>query len=633
MITCQDLGRLSMLIDGEQPPAELLWRKNVALLVYLAHSPNQARTRDHLIGLLWADKPDTAARHSLRESLRTLKSNLGSDAFTTNADQVRFSDDGVTFDSKEFERRCEQERWFDAASLVRGEFLEGFGVPEAPEFENWLTAERLDWRRRSVDVLVRAAQSSIDTADLSTAAELGSRACGLEPGSDAAVRVAMTSLALGGHRSAALQVYDRFAAHMVELDAEPERETAKLVERVKSERQWRVEPVAVAERPAFRRSPLVGRSEELARLTDLWHRCRAGQAGLAIIEGDSGAGKSRLAEELLDRARLDGATAVAARLVEGDKAEPWSALLGLARGGLLEAGGLRGAEPEALAALTAAVPEWAEHFPDIVRDGTACSIARAFRDVVWAAGREQPLIFVLDEAHWVDSDSILALEAAIRDLRDTPMLLLLTVNPAHSRSEIDTLLAQIDRDLTGASIRLRTLAADALRELIAQIMTDYDQDQQERLERRLAVDSGGIPLLAVELLHAVQGGLEFGNAEAQWPQPLRTLDQTLPSDLPDSIIGAIRVGFRRFSAAAQSVLRVIATAGDLVPVEAIARGSGLEPEPLATALDELEWERWLKADPRGYSFVARIVGDVVVENMVTAGQRQRILDAITPAEP
>ncbi len=44
-------------------------------------------------------------------------------------------------------------------------------------------------------------------------------------------------------------------------------------------------------------------------------------------------------------------------------------------------------------------------------------------------------------------------------------------------------------------------------------------------------------------------------------------------------------------------------------------------------LDELEWERWLAAEPRGYGFVARIVRDVVDRDMVVSGQRRRILEA------
>jgi hypothetical protein len=48
------------------------------------------------------------------------------------------------------------------------------------------------------------------------------------------------------------------------------------------------------------------------------------------------------------------------------------------------------------------------------------------------------------------------------------------------------------------------------------------------------------------------------------------------------------------------------------------------------ALDELEWARWVNADPRGYAFVARIVREVVASDMTTPGQRQRIRDRAGP---
>jgi hypothetical protein len=56
----------------------------------------------------------------------------------------------------------------------------------------------------------------------------------------------------------------------------------------------------------------------------------------------------------------------------------------------------------------------------------------------------------------------------------------------------------------------------------------------------------------------------------------------------------------------------------------LAQVLGREVEAIAPALDELEWQRWLAADPRGYTFVARLVRDVVGQDMVTPGQRRRL---------
>ncbi|MBA3555761.1 MAG: hypothetical protein H0W29_13510 [Gemmatimonadales bacterium] len=165
------------------------------------------------------------------------------------------------------------------------------------------------------------------------------------------------------------------------------------------------------------------------------------------------------------------------------------------------------------------------------------------------------------------------------------------------------------------------------------MLPGHDPVALDRVVRRVATDSAGVPLLAVELLRAVALGLDLGTISANWPEPLRTLDQSLPGDLPDAVVAAIRVGFRRLSPAAQAVLTAVAVLGDLATPTLLGRALSLEPGETGRALDELEWHRWLLAEPRGYSFVARIVRQVVERDMLTRGQRRRILDAAGADRP
>jgi hypothetical protein len=81
------------------------------------------------------------------------------------------------------------------------------------------------------------------------------------------------------------------------------------------------------------------------------------------------------------------------------------------------------------------------------------------------------------------------------------------------------------------------------------------------------------------------------------------------------------------SHAAQRLLVAAAVLGDLTQQAVFERALSMSPEEAARALDELEWHRWLLAEPRGYSFVARIVRQVVQRDMLTPGQRRRILEA------
>src|SRR5947199_1200377 len=93
MIACRILGPVELSVNGAGAPAELLWRKNLALLVYLARSPKRARARDHLIGLLWPDKPDGAAPHSLNEALRVLRRCTGDPGLERPGDRIRIAAD------------------------------------------------------------------------------------------------------------------------------------------------------------------------------------------------------------------------------------------------------------------------------------------------------------------------------------------------------------------------------------------------------------------------------------------------------------------------------------------------------------------------------------------------------------
>ena len=133
----------------------------------------------------------------------------------------------------------------------------------------------------------------------------------------------------------------------------------------------------------------------------------------------------------------------------------------------------------------------------------------------------------------------------------------------------------------------------------------------------------------MEICQAIAQGLDVSatSGGGAWPKPFKTLDQTMPGDLPDTIVAAIRVGFNTLSPAAAAALKAAAVIGERVPADRIGRAARLVGPALDAALDELEWRRWVVADPRGYSFVARIVREVVERDMVTEGERQRLLNA------
>jgi len=621
VIDARVLGPARLTVNGAEAPSELLWRKHLALLVYLARSPRGARTREHLVGLLWSDRDDKQARHSLSEALRVFRRVLGEAGIVTDVDQVRLADGLVRLDCDLLAERCAREDWLSAAEVAAGDFLEGLSVPGASGFEDWLLAERTLWRGRSLEALVRGADALLARGDASGAAELAHRARALDPAAEPAARAAMRALALAGDRAGALRVADEVTRALAEqVGTAPSAETARLAERIRDARVGRRLPAAPASgRP---RPPLVGRAAELGLLIAAWERARAGEGQVVLVEGEPGQGKSRLIEELVARARLDQASVARARAVPEDQTRSWSGLAGLLAAGLGDAPGLAGAPPGALAALGALDAELATrvHAPSRAVPPASPAWSEAAR----AVAAEAPLLLALDDAQFLDAETAAALPALVRDTTRSRVLLVLGVTTG-TPARFDALRERLGRDLAGSVVTLGALDPVALAALVAWGVPSYDAPAAERLVRRLERDTAGIPLLAVSLVEAVAEGFRLSPEAPSWPVAKRTLVDTLPGDLPPAVVGSVCARFARLSPAQQNVLGAAAALGEgkRVDVAVLSRACGLPAPEVTSALDALEWERWLTVDAKGYAFTAPIERQILLQEMITPGQARR----------
>jgi len=536
-------------------------------------------------------------------------------------DQIRLTEDAVALDCDEFARRRDRGDWAGAAELVAGAFLEGLSVPGASEFETWLAAERATWRSQSGEALVRWSERQLAAGDAVAAAATAQRALALDAAAEPAACAAMRALALAGDRAGALRVFEATTHALAEqLGTRPAPDTERLADRVRDARMGR--RVLHAPAGARPRPPVVGRAVELAAVAAAWERARAGRGQVVLVDGEPGEGKTRLVEELVSRALLDAASVAVARAVPTDEAQAWSGVAGLLAGGLADAPGLSAAPPAALAALGALHPDLAARFP-----GTeaALPVADALRAAVIAAAHERPLLLALDDAQWLDASTAAVLPALARDVAARPVALVLGVTwGAPGAARLDDLRARLGRDLEGDAIRLARFDDAALRALVAWALPAYSPQDADRLVRRLASDTAGIPLLAVAVLEAVAQGLRLAADAPAWPTPARTLVDSLPGDLPPAVVGALCLQYRRLGPDAQQVLAAAAALDGRVEAATLARATTLAAAAVQAALDELEWAAWLGCDARGYAFAAPIARAVLLQEMLTPGQVRRL---------
>ena len=165
------LGGVIIRQDG-RPLVALKSQKGQALLCYLAVT-GKAYSRSALAGLLWADVPEMNAQTNLRKTLNRLKPYLSDRLLATRSTLAFDRDAPHWLDVAEFEAhvssRVDIDRLEKAIGLYQGDFLDGFYLPDAPLFDEWMLSQRVRLRGavlRALHVVLThfSAEGAFDTA-------------------------------------------------------------------------------------------------------------------------------------------------------------------------------------------------------------------------------------------------------------------------------------------------------------------------------------------------------------------------------------------------------------------------------------------------------------------------------------
>src|SRR5204862_7633021 len=128
-------------------------------------------------------------------ALSLLRGYAGDDGVVSDGARVSLRPGGVQLDTEQLEAFLAARDLAAAVTLIKGEFLEGFSIKGASQFDDWMTAEREHWRRRSVETLLWRADELPAGGNVAAALGLGERA--LEPDREAegALRARLRSVA------------------------------------------------------------------------------------------------------------------------------------------------------------------------------------------------------------------------------------------------------------------------------------------------------------------------------------------------------------------------------------------------------------------------------------------------------
>src|ERR1700734_2021382 len=198
-------------------------------------------------------------------------------------------------------------------------------------------------------------------------------------------------------------------------------------------------------------SPIRGRAGELKVIGALVAALARGHGGVLVIEGPPGIGKSRLLTEVITLADKGGVRTLFGEAFEYQQTVPFFALFMATLGAdppVGDAGALRRLGG------SADLRYW------VVSD---------LADAIGAAAAQTPLAIVLEDIHWADNGTLLALRSLATARPDVPVLWVLTARTgAGGPGVLETLSVLQRADAT--FVRLAAVSAGAVADMVCDVV-------------------------------------------------------------------------------------------------------------------------------------------------------------------
>ncbi len=343
---------------------------------------------------------------------------------------------------------------------------------------------------------------------------------------------------------------------------------------------------------------LIGRAGELGVLLAALDRAADGQAGVVLVGGDAGVGKTRLVTALAGQAQARGMTVLHGQCAELGEAVPYLPLA--------DALWTASRDPQTAAAV-ADRPVLARLLPDGRpatggEDVAGLAQQQLFGGVLGLLGElgdERPVLFVLEDLHWADSSTRHLLNFLSRVLQRERVCLVGTyrTDDLFRRHPLRSVLAELVRLPNVETVTLPPFG----REELAAFLTALSGRAPAAAEiDRVYERSEGNPFYAEELYTAE--------------------DRQLPTGLADLLLSRVE----RLSEEARRVVRVASVAGHLINDELVREVSGLDEAAYDTALREVvEHQLLVPRGSDGYAFRHALVAEAVHADLLP-GERTRL---------
>ena len=601
-----------------------------SLLGYLVLRRGTPQLRAHLAFLFWPDSSEQQALTNLRHLLHELRQSLpqaGQFLQTDNRTAEWKADAACALDVSDFEnalasaqeatQRAEhaaaKAALEKAAQTYRGDLLPGCDG-------DWVESERERLRQEYGAALERLVGLHEESRDYRTAIRHAQRLRQLDPTRETTCCTLMRLHLLTGDRATALQTYQECVATLQrELNVGPGEALRDLRERALGDASSTgTHPFAdtASDTPEF---SLHGRDAEWRALRAAWRDAAVGGAGMVVILGEPGIGKTRLAEELCMWVERQGGTVARTRSYAAEGRLAYAPAAQWLRSPSLRKK-LTGLDAVWLAEVMRIIPELRLEHPEL--RGVALSqsswqrhhLFEALSRAVLASGG--PLLLCLDDMQWTDQETLEWLRYLMHFAPAARLLVIASIRSDELRSHepLQRLLADLRRDDQLTEIELAPLSEAE----VASVARDVAGRELTRAEtEHLYAQTEGNPLFVVE---SVRAGWRGGIAPQSSLIPVAL--SPVGSSLAPKVHAVISTRLAQLSIPARELAGAAAVIGRAFTFEVLVAVCDQPEAELVPVLEELWQHRIVREQRNGaYDFTHDKLREVAYAGIISPRRR------------
>jgi DNA-binding SARP family transcriptional activator len=591
-------------------------------LVYLLLHRGASQNRHQLAYLFWPESSDAQAQTNLRNIIYLLRKEFAAvdDFLTTDSQHVLWNPDrAISLDVDQFEllaelaNQIENSPDLESLELILESAVGLYSGDLVPScYADWIIPHRNKIYQLYISLLERLSSVKERRSKHRESVDIAHRLLKLEPLREANYRNLIRLYSIVGDRAAMVCTYhDCVRTLRHELNIEPSITTSQLYERL-----IRMDLASLQQRQAvpdlFRSFPLVGRQKEWSQLLAVWQKVIEGNTCFALINGDTGFGKTRLGEEFISWAEQSSIRTASARCDPADSNIAYAPIISWIRSKPLPS-----LNTHELAEIARICPEVLIERQDIEKPGALSQkwqlqhFFEALKHVFFAD--QMPFILFLDDLEWIDQESLEWLYYTVRFAETLPLLIIATLCPANlvDKEHIALFLSAMQRSGQLFEIELSPLDMEQTAILGRQLSNgEFSSSWASTLYK----ETDGIPLFVVELIRSGWKTDVQNRADATGGY--------LSQNLPPNIDASIKNRLASLSPQARELMGLAASIGHRISFAVLAPASGLPENLLVQALDELTRRHILReADSETYIFTPTKLRDVIYASLSSARKR------------